>query len=88
MKAIFILVTIITFVIFYIEAMIHFSEGKHSRLCEDENNLHNYIEIFGIKLHLPDHNEAIIIGRTVLIFSIINGFISSYLIKHHIKSLI
>lgn len=93
MKIIFLIITLITFVIFFIEALIHFNIGKNGNdynyICNYDENIskkHNYINIndYGIKLHIPDYNEFIKISLTVLFFSIISGSISTLLIRYHI----
>jgi hypothetical protein len=95
MKIIFLIITLITFVIFFIEALIHFNIGKNGNdydyncVCnydENKSNKHNYISFndYSIKLHIPDYNEFIKISLTVLFFSIISGIISTLLIRYHV----
>lgn len=80
MKTIFILITFITFIIFFMEALIHFNIGKNG-----ETKSHKYIDISdNIKIHIPDKNEILGIFITVLIFSSISGLLSAYLIKYHL----
>ena len=80
MKTIFIVITFITFVIFFMEALIHFNIGKNGN-----NKPHKYIRISDqIKIHIPDKNEFFDIAKTVLFFSTMTGLLSAYVIKHHL----
>ncbi len=80
MKTIFIAVTFITFIIFFMEAIIHFNIGKNG-----EHKQHKYIEVSDqLKIHIPDKDEFFAISKTVLFFSCVSGLLSAYIIKHHI----
>ena len=80
MKTLFILITLITFIIFFVEALIHFNIGKNGG-----NKTHEYIRVSdNIKMHVPDKNEFFEIFITVLIFSSISGLVSSYFIHYHL----
>ena len=80
MKTIFIVITFITFVIFFMEALIHFNIGKNG-----EHKKHKYVQISEqIKIHIPDKNEFFDICKTVLFFSVISGLLSAYVIKRHL----
>jgi hypothetical protein len=80
MKTLFILITLITFIIFFMEALIHFNIGKNGG-----NRTHKYIQVLDdVKIHVPDKNEFFEIFITVLIFSSISGLLSSYIIKYHL----
>ena len=105
MKRTFILITIVTFTLFFIEALIHFNIGRNDI---DMLNMHDEkLPVFGsdksrkstlvkeaesdkyfqitdtFALHIPDMPELCIIVITVLAFSSLSGFASSYIIKHH-----
>lgn len=85
MKVLFIIITFITFLLFLIEALIHFTIGKNGGIHEKPQK-HKYIRLFDtIKIHIPDKKEFFHIFITVLIFSTISGLISSYVIKYHIE---
>ena len=85
MKILFALITLITFFLFLIEAFIHFNIGKKSR-NENLTQTHKFLNIANLfKIHIPDKSEFISIFVTVLLFSIISGFFSSYIIKHLLK---
>ena len=80
MKTLFILITLITFIIFFVEALIHFNIGKNGG-----KKTHEYIRVSDdIKIHVPDKNEFFEIFITVLFFSSISGLLSSYIIKNHL----
>jgi len=80
MKTIFIVITFITFVIFFMEALIHFNIGKNGN-----HKTHKYIHISDqIKIHIPDKDEFFKIFKTVLFFSAVSGLMSAYVIKHHL----
>ncbi len=82
MKILFALITIITFFLFFIEAFIHFNIGKKS-VSYKITKKHNFINIANLfTIHIPDKSEFIQIFVTVLLFSIISGFFSSYIIKY------
>ena len=77
----FVLITAITFVVFFVEALIHFNIGRNG---SDETK-HKYIRLSDrIELHVPTMREFYKIGATVLLFSTMTGFISSYVIRHHL----
>lgn len=78
MKTIFIVITLITFIFFFMEAFIHFNIGKNGKQ-------HKYIRVSEqIKFHIPDKNEFFDIVKTVLFFSTASGLLSAYVIKHHL----
>jgi hypothetical protein len=80
MKTIFIVITFITFVIFFMEALIHFNIGKNGK-----HKTHEYVKVSDqIKIHIPDKNEFFEIFTTVLFFSSMTGLLSAYIIKHHL----
>ena len=80
MKTIFIVITLITFIIFFMEALIHFNIGKNGN-----NKPHKYISISDqIKIHIPDKDEFLKIFKTVLFFSCVSGLLSAYIIKRHL----
>lgn len=83
MKVLFIVITFVTFIIFFMEALIHFNIGK--RGGQIKNISHKFIRISDeIIIHIPDKYEFIEIFLTVLIFSSISGLASSYIIKRHL----
>jgi hypothetical protein len=85
MKILFVLITLITFFLFFFEAFIHFNIGKNSVNFKDTQK-HKYINILNVfTVHIPDKSEFIQIFGTVLLFSVISGFFSSYIIKYVLK---
>jgi len=80
MKTVFIIITLVTFIIFFMEALIHFNIGKNGN-----DKKHKYIDISDqIKIHIPDKDEFFDIAKTVLFFSTMTGLLSAYVIKHHL----
>lgn len=80
MKTVFIIITFITFIIFFMEALIHFNIGKNG-----EHKEHTYVRISDqIKIHIPDKNEIFDIVKTVLFFSTMTGLLSAYIIRYHL----
>ena len=80
MRTIFIVITFITFIIFFMEALIHFNIGKNGK-----HKQHEYVQVSDqIKIHIPDKNEFFDIFKTVLFFSTITGLMSAYIIKRHL----
>lgn len=80
MKTTFIVITFITFIIFFMEALIHFNIGKNGN-----HKTHKYVNVSDqIKIHIPDKNEFFDIVKTVLLFSTITGLLSAYIIKQHL----
>jgi len=80
MRTIFIVITLVTFIIFFMEAFIHFNIGKNGN-----HKQHKYIHVSDqVKIHIPDKNEFFDIVKTVLFFSCISGLMSAYIIKHHL----
>lgn len=80
MKTLFIYITFITFIIFFVEALIHFNIGKNGG-----NKTHKYITVSDdIKIHVPDKDELFRICLIVLFFSSISGILSAYVIKYNL----
>jgi hypothetical protein len=80
MRTVFIVITFITFIIFFMEAIIHFNIGKNGK-----HKKHKYIHVGDqVKIHIPDKNEFFDIAKTVLFFSCVSGLLSAYVIKHHL----
>ena len=80
MKTVFIVISLVTFIIFFMEALIHFNIGKNGKHKE-----HKYIHVGDqIKIHIPDKNEFFEIFKTVMFSSIMAGLLSAYIIKHHL----
>jgi len=65
-----IIVTLVTFVLFFIEALFHFNIGKNG-----------YDKEISLKITFPNKKELVCIVIILAIFSIINGLISNYLVK-------
>ncbi len=79
MKIIFFVITFITFILFFAEALIHFNIGKKAV------NTHKYYVLNNrIRIHIPDKKEFIGIFFTVLFFSTFSGLFSAYIIKTHL----
>jgi hypothetical protein len=80
MKTVFIIITLVTFIIFFMEALIHFNIGKNGK-----HKTHKYIHVGDqIKIHIPDKDEFFDIFKTVLFFSTMTGLLSAYIIKRHL----
>ena len=80
MKTVFIIITLVTFIIFFMEALIHFNIGKNGN-----HKKHEYIRVSDqIKIHIPDKDEFFDIAKTVLFFSTMTGLLSAYVIKRHL----
>ena len=80
MKTVFIIITLVTFIIFFMEALIHFNIGKNGK-----HKMHKYIDISDqIKIHIPDKDEIFDIVKTVMFFSTMTGLLSAYIIKRHL----
>jgi hypothetical protein len=87
MKVLFIVITLITFLIFLIEGVIHYNVGVKSNICESEESKPKYkINFFGNQVEIPEKKEVMLMCLTVLIFSSINGLLTAYIIKHHLNS--
>ena len=81
MKIIFFVITFITFILFFAEALIHFNIGKKAA------NTHKYFVLnmrIPIRIHIPDKKEFIGLFFTVLFFSTFSGLLSAYIIKTHL----
>jgi len=77
----FILITFITVCVFFIESLIHFSIGKSTVIQP-----HKKINVFNMLiLHIPDKDEIFKIIVTLIIFSLISGLLSSFIIHYHIN---
>ncbi len=78
-----VIVLVVTFILFFIEALLHFKVGLESgknRLLQQKE--HTIIDVFGmINIHVPDKEEFIEIVKVLSIFSILNAIVSNYLIN-------
>jgi hypothetical protein len=84
MKVYFLIITAITFTLFFSEALIHFNIG---RIANGKPRKDKYIRLGDhVRIHVPDKDEFFKISITVLIFSSISGFISAYIIKKHFSN--
>lgn len=87
MKVLFIVITIITFFIFFIEGLIHYNAGL--KVVKEENFKDKHIFVFklfgGFEIEVPDKKELLYMAFTVLVFSSIAGVLNSYVIKYHLN---
>ena len=67
-----IIITIITFIIFFIEALFHFNYGIQ---CEKKE--HKIINLGFVFIHIPDKTETFNIIIILTFFSILNAVISN-----------
>ena len=74
----FLIITIITFTLFFLEGLIHFNMGVNCMIQEQKHKTINLTK--NISIHIPDFKEGIYMGITVLVFSSLSGFLSSYFI--------
>jgi len=77
MKWKFIVITSITFALFFLEAILHYNLGKTSEVPIAYN-------IAGKTIYLPNWGEVLHIAVFVLIFASITGFLTAYIIHHHL----
>jgi hypothetical protein len=90
MKVLFIVITIITFIIFLIEGIIHYNVGL--KKCNGTNDIYQEnssktIKLFGyIEFEIPEKKEILLMSLTVLIFSSIAGLLNAYIIKYHLSN--
>lgn len=77
MKWKFIVITSITFALFFLEAILHYNLGKTSEVLIE-------YRIADKTIYLPDFGETIHIALLMFIFSSITGFLSAYIIHHHL----
>jgi hypothetical protein len=73
----FLIITIVTFTLFFLEGLIHFNMGVNCTNQQKHKTINLNKNIF---IHIPDLKEALYMGITVLFFSSLTGFISSYFI--------
>jgi len=73
----FIIITIITFILFFVEGLIHFNMGVNCTNLQKHKTINISKNIF---IHIPDLQEAFYMGITVLLFSSLSGFVSSFFI--------
>lgn len=77
----FLVISLITFLIFFIEALIHYNIGRKS----NGNHQHKYVQLWnGWSIHIPGGMEAVHIACIVMIFATVSGWISAYIIHHHL----
>jgi hypothetical protein len=75
MKLSALIITCITFILFYTEALIHYNIGKNGK-------------IKSFHLEIPNKRELLNILLIILFFSILNGIISGFILKHIHKTII
>ena len=73
----FLIITIITFILFFLEGLIHFNMGVNCMNQQKHQTINLTKNLF---IHVPDLKEAIYMGITVLLFSSLSGYLSSYFI--------
>ena len=78
----FLFISLVTFILFCTEALIHFTIGKNGGINKSQTE-HTYFKIYnGLTIHIPDKTEFYQIVGTTLFFSLLSGIISSYFIKY------
>ncbi len=65
-----IVITVVTFVLFFIEALLHFNIGKN-----------DYNKEISMKVTLPTKKELACIIAVLAIFSLLNGVISQFIMR-------
>jgi hypothetical protein len=74
----FLVITFITFIIFFLEALILFNFGKKAGKNEEEPSI--YFNLYkDYNIYLPNKKKIMKISLTVLLFSVISGLLSTYL---------
>jgi hypothetical protein len=74
----FLVITFVTFIIFFLEAMIHFSIGKKAGKNQEEPSI--YVNLYkDYNVYFPNKKKMIKLVVTILLFSVISGWLSSYL---------
>ena len=87
MKVLFIIITLITFFIFFIEGLIHYNTGIKSKKCiGQEYNQEIKFNFFGHKINIPEKKDILLMCFTILVFSSITGLLTAYIIKHHLNA--
>ncbi len=87
MKVLFIVITLITFFIFFIEGLIHYNSGIKSKNCiGQEYNQEIKFNFFGHQFNIPEKKDILLMCFTILIFSSITGLLTAYIIKHHLNA--
>jgi hypothetical protein len=70
-----------TFILFFIEALFHFSIGVEGTTHGlDPTKKHIIVDLRVIKVHIPDWQELMEIVGVLFVFSVLNAGLSSYLI--------
>ena len=83
MRVYFLIITAITFTLFFAEALIHFNIGRNGN---GKPKQENYVKLGNlVTVHVPDHQEFVQIFVTVLAFSSVSGFLSAYILKRHLQ---
>ncbi len=73
----FLIITFITFIIFFLEAMVHFSIGKSAGKMEENDFI--YVNVYNnFNIYLPNKTKLIKLILSIMFFSAISGLISSY----------
>jgi hypothetical protein len=75
MKLSALIIAIVTFILFFFEAIIHYNIGKNGNKV-------------GIYFDIPNKSELLNIAFIILFFSILSGLISGYILKHIHKTII
>lgn len=73
----FLVITIITFTLFFLEGLIHFNMGVNCMNQQKHQTINLTKNLF---IHIPDLKEGMYMAITVLVFSSLSGFLSSYFI--------
>lgn len=70
-----ILITLVTFVLFFIEAMFHYNIGQNGALHKDGKQENRLVP----KIHVPPLRDLWQIVFVLTIFSVLNGFVITLL---------
>ena len=100
MKIVFVIITLITFCLFFIEAIIHYNEGRSEIAQLSKKTLDECLSEFviktdlssryiglpnNVKIYIPENKELIKLLLIIIFFSTINGLISTLFISLHLK---
>lgn len=78
----FYIILIVTFTLFFLEALIHFNLGINNGSTLNPKKSHTKIGLDGLGfIHIPDLEETAYIGFVVIIFSLLNSYITTHFME-------
>lgn len=86
MKILFIVITIITFIIFMVEGIIHYNFGiKNCKEKVSHETSFNSFNFFGFQIEIPKKKDLLIMAIIIIITASTTKLVKRYIINYHLN---